>query len=132
MNQKSWNKLTREQKGIMIERIGGYYKEYNSLCSWGKLTSYVQELLSLFDIEQDTRIADTIFFNGQSYSVEVTTKPDKKIAVYETYQDSNNKWHVRITPKYFITGEEVESLFMEIGSDKMYNILEHLKRILVI
>lgn len=51
MNRQEWNALTKEQKGLVIDKLGGYYREHNSLCSYGKLTPYVQELISKIEVD---------------------------------------------------------------------------------
>lgn len=37
MNRKEWNSLTKEQKGKVIDMLGGYYKEHNSYVRMGNL-----------------------------------------------------------------------------------------------
>lgn len=69
-------------------------------------------------------ITTVIFFNSKAYYVERNLE---KIAVYEKYQDINNKWCVSTSPKFFLYGIEVIYFYNDVGSFYVHNILEHLK-----
>jgi hypothetical protein len=70
-------------------------------------------------------ITPTIFFNSKAYYVERNLE---LIAVYEKYQDNNNKWCVSVSPKFFLSGIEVIYFYNDVGSFYLQNILEHLKK----